>query len=314
MNAEAATVAAPPAERADLLGIGAALITVVLWSSAFVGIRAAGEDYSAGALTLGRLLPAALVLGIVVAARRAPFPPRADLPRLIACGVLWLGAYNIMLNEAERRIDAGTASMLVNVGPVLIAVLAGVLLKEGFPRRLLIGCAIAFAGAVVIGLEMSGDSSDAGVGAVLCVTAALAYAGGVVAQKPLLERTGALQITFLACVVGAVVCLPFAPQLVHETEDASTSAIAWMLYLGVVPTAIGFTTWAFALARTSAGRAGAVTYLVPPIAILMAWAWLDETPPLLAVLVGGPLCLLGVAIARGARVPRALQRSRGAIS
>ena len=59
---------------------------------------------------------------------------------------------------------------------------------------------------------------------------------------------------------------------------------------------------------------GAVTYLVPPIAILMAWALLDETPPLLAVLVGGPLCLLGVAIARGVRFPRPLQRSRGAIS
>jgi drug/metabolite transporter (DMT)-like permease len=49
-----------------------------------------------------------------------------------------------MLNSGERRVDAGTAAMLVNVGPVLIAILAGLLLHEGFPRALFAGCAVAF--------------------------------------------------------------------------------------------------------------------------------------------------------------------------
>ena len=57
------------------------------------------------------------------------------------CGVLWLGVYNVALNAAERRVDAGTAAMLVNVGPILIAILAGTLLHgEGFPRP---GCSPA---------------------------------------------------------------------------------------------------------------------------------------------------------------------------
>ena len=68
------------------------------------------------------------------------------------CGLLGFPYHNVALNEAERRVDAGTAAMLVNVGPVLIALLAGRLLGEGFPRTLLTGCAIAFAGVVVIGL------------------------------------------------------------------------------------------------------------------------------------------------------------------
>ncbi len=102
--------------------------------------------------------------------------------------------------------------------------------------------------------------------------------------------------------VGVVVTLPFAPALLDEAGDASASAIAWTVYLGLVPTAIGFSTWAYALRRTTAGRMGATTYLVPPIAIVLAWALLDETPPLLA-LAGGALCLLGVALARGARLP-----------
>ena len=234
---------------------------------------------------------------MLVVARRAALPPRADAGRLVACGLLWLGAYNILLNAAEQRIDAGTAAMLVNIGPVFVAVLAGLLLHEGFPRSLVIGCAVAFAGTVVIGLATSEQGVDAGWGAALCVAAAAAYAGGVIAQKPLLERTSALQVTFLACVIGAVACLPFAPALVRELGDAGTESVAWTAYLGIFPTAIGFTTWAYALKRTSAGKAGATTYLVPPIAVLLAWAILGETPPALALL-GGALCLVGVVITR----------------
>jgi drug/metabolite transporter (DMT)-like permease len=281
--------------------IAAAGVTVLLWGSAFVAIRHAGHDFSPGALTLARLLTASAILGLVVASRRDSPPPRADLPRLAVCALLWLGAYSVLLNAAEQRVDAGTAAMLVNVGPVLIAVLAGLLLGEGFPRSLFTGCAIAFAGAVIIGLATSERGFDAGWGAVLCVAAAAAYAGGVVAQKPLLERTSGLQVTFFACVIAAVACLPFLPTLVSEAGDAPGKSIASALYLGAGPTALGFTTWAYALKRTSAGKMGATTYLVPPVAILLGWLLLSESPPALA-LAGGALCLAGVAVTRGARL------------
>jgi drug/metabolite transporter (DMT)-like permease len=78
-----------------------------------------------------------------------------------------------------------------------------------------------------------------------------------------------------------------------------------VVYLGAFPTAIGFTTWAYALARTSAGRLGATTYLVPPVAILLSWLLLGETPAGLALL-GGLLCIGGVYVTRRApRVPAA---------
>ena len=99
-------------------------------------------------------------------------------------------------------------------------------------------------------------------------------------------------MTWAACTVGAVVCLPFAPTLVDEVGEADAGSIAWTVYLGVFPTAIAFTTWAYALTRSTAGRMGSTTYLVPPLAILMGWAILGETPPLLALL-GGVLCLTG---------------------
>ncbi len=283
--------------REALLAGGAALVTVVLWASAFVGIRAAGEDLSPGALSLARLLVGSAALGALVLVRRERFPARRDLPGIAICGVLWFGLYNVVLNAAEQRVDARTAAMLVGVGPILIALLAGVLLREGFPRALITGCAVAFAGVVVIGLATSERGLDAGLGAVLCLVAALAYAGGVLTQKPLLRRVSALQVTWLACGVGALACLPFAPVLLREIGQADLSVVGWAVYLGVFPTALAFTTWAYALARTTAGRMGATTYLVPPLTVLMGWAILGEIPPALALL-GGMLCLVGVAVTR----------------
>jgi len=297
----------PIADRRDSpLALLAAGVTVVLWASAFVGIRAAGDELSPGPLSLARLAVGAMALGVLVAVRRDALPTRTDVPGLLVCGLLWFGVYNVALNEAEQRVDAGTAAMLVNVGPVLIALLAGLVLGEGFPRRLLVGCAVAFAGAVVIGLATSERGVTAGWGAVLCLVAAVAYAAGVIAQKPLLERSSPLGVTWAACSIGAVSCLPFATALIDEAARAGPGALAWTVYLGVFPTAIGFSTWAYALARTSAGRMGATTYLVPPLAILMGWLALAEAPPALA-LAGGVLCLGGVYVTRS--TPRTTRRA-----
>ena len=65
-----------------LLAGGAALVTVVLWASAFVGIRAAGEDVSPGALSLARLLVGSAALGALVLVRQERFPARRDLPAI----------------------------------------------------------------------------------------------------------------------------------------------------------------------------------------------------------------------------------------
>ncbi len=295
MTALASVTARAPRGRALL--ISAVGLTVALWASAFVAIRYADRELSPGALALGRLLVGCLALGLLVLVRREPLPDRRQLGGIVVCGVLWFGVYNVSLNAAETRIDAGTAAMLVNVGPILIAIFAGVILREGFPPRLFAGCLVSFAGVVIIGLATSRHGLHEILGAVLCVVAAFAYAGGVVAQKPVLRHTSPLMVTWLACTIGAVSCLPYAGTLVHDLGHARGSTIAWTIYLGVAPTAVGFVTWAYALAQTTAGKMGSTTYLVPPLALLFGWAFLGEVPPIL-VLPGGALALAGVALAR----------------
>jgi drug/metabolite transporter (DMT)-like permease len=106
-----------------------------------------------------------------------------------------------------------------------------------------------------------------------------------------------LQVTSTACAIGAVCCLPWAGSLVSELGTASVGSIACMFYLGAVPTALAFSTWAYALARMDAGSLGVSTYLVPPIVIVLGWLLLSEVPPALAF-AGGAVCLLGVALSR----------------
>lgn len=294
-----------PAPDVDRLAIGAALVTVTLWASAFVGIRAAAVDLSPGSLALGRLLVGSLGLGVLVAIRGWQRPAGRDLVLIGASGLVWFALYNVTLNEAERNLDAGTAAMLVNTGPIFIAILAGLFLHEGFPARLIAGCAVAFGGTLIIGFATSSGSTvagNAGWGIALCIVAALAYAAGVTLQKPALRRVPALQLTWLACVTGAVACLPFTPVLVEEVGRAAPENLAWLVYLGLFPTAIAFTAWAFALGRTLAGRLGAMTYLVPPIVIVLGWFLLNEVPSLLAI-AGGALCIGGVIVARSTGRP-----------
>jgi drug/metabolite transporter (DMT)-like permease len=279
-----------------VLVFAAAGVTVTLWASAFVGIRSAGRELSPGALALGRLLVGSAALAVVMLVRRERLPARAAVPGIVLSGAFWFGGYMLALNESERRVDAGTAAMIVGVGPILIAVLAGLILKEGFPRMLIVGCVVAFAGAAVIGYATARHVGLNG-GVALALIAACLYAAGVVAQKPALRNASPLQVTWLGCTVGMLVCLPFLPSLVHQVGHASGSAIGWTVYLGVMPTAVAFLTWTFALARMPAGRLGATTYLAPPIAVVLAWLILGEVPPALAI-PGGALCLVGVAFSR----------------
>ncbi|WP_406281936.1 DMT family transporter [Embleya sp. NBC_00896] len=289
---------AVPPTAVDRKAVAAAGVTVVLWASAFVSIRSAGEHFAPGALALGRMFAGSVVLAVLLVIRREGLPPRAAWRGILVSGVLWFGLYMAVLNWGERKVDAGTAAMVVNVGPIAVALLAGWLLKEGFAPRLLAGIAVSFAGALVVGVSMSDGGGAPLLGVGLCVLAALSYAAGVVGQKPALRHASALQVTAYGCFIGTLCCLPFAGQLIEQAADAPLSSTLNVVYLGVFPTALGFTTWAYALARTTAGRMGSTTYAVPAVVVLLAWLFLREVPGPLTF-VGGALCLAGVAVSRG---------------
>ena len=147
----------------------------------------------------------------------------------------------------------------------------------------------------------------------LCLVAAVCYAAGVVFQKPALGHASAVQVTTFGCFAGTAACLPFAGQLVSQLGSAPVSDTLNVVYLGLFPTMLGFTTWAYALARTPSGKMGATTYAVPGLVVLMSWLILGQVPRWLTI-AGGALCLAGVAVSRSRSARKAAPASPVAVA
>lgn len=275
----------------------AILVTVLAWASAFIVIRGVAPYLSGGALALGRLLVGTVLLSLLLIRRPWVRPTAREWLLIAVFGVAWFGAYNVTLNIAEHTLDAGTTSMIVGIGPILIALGAGLFLGEGVPKWLAIGAGVAFGGVVLIGVGAGMSGLGNGVGMLWALVAALTYSIGVLCQKHLMRRIPATQVTWLGCAIGAIVCLPFAGDLVAEMQVAPLGAILGLLYLGAIPTSLAFTTWGYALSKLPAGQLGVTTYVVPAIVVLFSWLFLGEIPTLLAI-VGGIICLAGVAVSR----------------
>jgi drug/metabolite transporter (DMT)-like permease len=286
----------------------AIVVTILSWASAFIVIRAVAPHFDGGALALARILVGGILLSLVMIGRKWVTPTLREWLLIAGFGVIWFGAYNVFLNIAEHSVDAGTTAMIIGIGPILIALGGGLFLGEGVHKWLAIGAGLAFLGVVLIGISTGGLNFGAlenggGIGVAFAIFAALAYATGVLLQKPALKRLPNAQVTWLGSLFGIVACLPFAGQLVGNLAVAPVSAIAGAVYLGAIPTALAFSTWAYALSRMPAGQLGVTTYIVPPLVIVAGLVVFGEVPAALAI-VGGLLCLVGVALSRRrARIP-----------
>jgi terminal-alkyne amino-acid exporter len=304
MSANAAAVVARPASRGgtERLAALALVTTIVLWASAFAGIRVAVRAFGPEHLSLLRLAVASAVLGAIAVARGGlRVPARADLPGLLLVALTGMTAYQLLLNAGEVSVPAGTASLLVNVSPLFTAMLAVTLLGERLSVRARAGIAVGFGGAALVALSRSGGLGfDAR--ALLVLGAAVAQATFFVAQKGLLERSRleAFDVTAWAMWLGTAMLLPFAPGLPHAVATAPAGALAAVLYLGVGASALGFVSWAYASARVPVSFAASTLYAVPVVAAAVAWLWLGETPAPLAV-AGGAVALAGVALTAAAR-------------
>jgi len=228
-----------PGER---LAAGALVLTIVLWASAFAGIRVALRHFGPEHLSILRLGVASAVLGAIAVVRGGVrVPARRDLPGVVLVAFTGMTAYQLLLNAGEVSVPASTASLLVNVSPLFTAILAVTLLGERLSGRARAGLALGFGGAALVAVGRGG-----GVGfdprALLVLGAAVAQATFFVAQKAVLDRSrlDAFDVTAWAMWLGTAMLLPFAPGLPHAVGTASAGAIAAVLYRGVGASALGF--------------------------------------------------------------------------
>ncbi|WP_025274711.1 DMT family transporter [Haloglycomyces albus] len=283
----------------------AVALVVTSWSSAFVFTRYLRLEFDPVSIAMWRNLIAAVILiGISLVAARWNAAVRRDpvLPRgrqwiyVVLCGIGWFFVYHVALNYGVHFIDAGTASILINIGPLFIISFAVLIYGETASRNLVVGVSMAFVGVMLIGFSSDSSTEVSWVGVALCTAAAGLYAFGALTQKPLLRHASALRVTIWTATAGSLAAVPFTVAVADYSEVSASGW--WMLvYLGVIPTAVGFVAWAYAVNQIGASVAGSFTYLIPPLAIAMGWIFLGEFPAMLA-LIGSGVCLLGVIVAK----------------
>ncbi|MDN4596852.1 DMT family transporter [Leifsonia virtsii] len=291
-------------------GVLAGLAVVVLWASAFPAIQVAAPAFGVIGLSFVRLAVAMIALLAFAAVKRVRLPRPRDLGWIVAAGFFGMTAYQLLLNESELHVPAGTASIIVAAAPLVSVAVAFLLFREPVTRFTVVGSLIALAGVAVVCLARAGVSLSASV---WIVVAAMVVQGIYhPLQRPLLKTYSGLEVATYTMVAGTAMTLPLVPFGWGRLVEASPTEWIAAVYLGLLPSALGFVLWGYAVGRLPVAISTSLLYLVPPIAVFIAWVWLGEIP-LPAELVGGLIVIAGVVvISQGARLLRRARRRQPA--
>lgn len=284
----------PQAHRIEPRTLAALAGTIVLWASAFAGIKAGLAAFQPGEVALLRFVTASAVLGVYAAMTRMRMPAVRDLPVIAAAGVVGITLYHVALNFGEKTVSAGAASLIISAVPIFTSLLAVLFLGERLRWIGWGGIVVSFLGVVLITFGQ-GKGIGFDPNAWLIVLAAFGSSVYFIMQKPLLRRYSALELTTFTIWAGTVPMLVFARGLMIKLPGAPLSATLAVVYLGIFPAAIAYFLWSWALARTPASITASFLYVSPVLAILIAAVWIHEVPTSLS-LVGGVIALAGVII------------------
>jgi drug/metabolite transporter (DMT)-like permease len=278
------------------IGLLAALSAI--WGGSYLLIKYALEDLSAPMVVWARTAIAALVL--LVALRGATRGALADMRRrpgsALLLGSVAVAVPFILITLGELEVPSGLTAVLISPAALFVALLAPFIdPSERIDRRQGVGMVIGLAGvALVVGVE-SIHSLWQFLGAMAMVAAALSYALSSFVVKGSYRRLTSMQTSFVSLSVAAIVTLP-AAAATTPADMPGLGAVAAVLALGAVGTALAFVIFYKLIAEVGAGRASLVSYLAPGVALFYGAVFLDEAITAAAI-AGLALILVGVALA-----------------
>ena len=272
----------------------ALMITVVLWASAFVGIRYVMENFSAGGLALSRYFVASVAAIIpFMLVKNKKLPHIKDLIAFAILGFFGFFTYNVLLNEGEKTVSAGLANFIVAQLPIIVAVLAMIFFKERINRYGILGFIISLLGVLMI--LLSSKSSSGHLGVILVYGATFSGAVYSCLQKKLLLRYHPIEVVSYCMWFGTLVLMFFLPEAIVEIKKADYLHCMVIIYMGIFPGAIAYLLWGYAFKHIKAAAASSALYMMPVFTLMLAAVFLAETPKVGAV-IGGVIAVIGALI------------------
>jgi drug/metabolite transporter (DMT)-like permease len=287
-------------------------ILVLLGSACVIGLAAVlARVTGTGPAAAGfwRLTFALPWLGLMTMRSRrghtAPSPPMATAPRWLGpapgmmalCGALF-AADIVCWHYSLRLTSVANSTVLANMTPVVVTLLAWVFFREAPARLFLAGLALAVGGAVLMAgtAHSSGSGSNAPLGNLLAVITTVWYALYFLAVSKTRKTATAVQVMTGSTLVGAPLLLLAAIGLHERLTPGALAGWGACIALGVVHVAgQGGVTWA--LGKVPTALAAIVVLVQPVVAALLSWAMFGEAITPLQGL-GGALALCGVALAQ----------------
>lgn len=270
------------------------LLVILLWGSAFAGIRHGLEGYSPEHLSFLRLLIGSLALVCYAAVIKMKLPEMKDWPVIFLFGFLGFAVYQTALSFGELTVSAGAASLLVSTSPVFIGLLGKMFFQERTGKWYWSGASISIIGIFFISFG-AGGSFELGIGVLLILIASLSESLYFVFQKNYLDKYGALPFTAYTIWAATLFMAFYSPGIVSQITEAPLGATISAIYLGLFPTVVAYFAIAYITAQSGASEATSSLYLTPAASFLIAWIWLGEAPAILTI-AGGVITLIGVSL------------------
>jgi drug/metabolite transporter (DMT)-like permease len=197
----------------------------------------------------------------------------------------------VLLADAERRLPSSLTGLLVATVPLMGTLVAFGLGDRDVLRPVrLVGLALGLAGvALVVGLGQGGTVEVVPVLEVLLV-AACYTTGPFVATRYLIDVPG---IGVVAIATTAVALAFLVPAIATAPERfPSGSALAALVGLGLLCTAIAFTVFFALMDEVGPVKCSLITFVNPAVAITLGVLLLDE-PLTVGLVIGFPLVIAG---------------------
>jgi drug/metabolite transporter (DMT)-like permease len=267
-----------------------AVTASVLWASSLVLIKIGLEDLPPLTFASLRYVLGALVLIIYRTARRpgrrAPIEP-VNWLLLVILGLVLYAAVPAVMFLGIDRVDVVTYNFVFQAGiPLLLALSAGMVLREGTSRWEWAGVAVVVAGTWVFffGAAAPGAAGHTLRGQALGISLAALAALGIASSNLLQRRimrpgtVTSLDAAMIPMGLGSITLLAVA-LTVESFPPLDAVSVLLLLTLGVVNTAFAFTIWHAAMRTLTALHAGIIASSQLVVGAVLAWLFLDDPLP-----------------------------------